>query len=34
MAEILEDLRKNNNKNPRRQREKGVGGDRGNVLFS
>ena len=26
--------KKNNNKNPRRQREKGVGGDRGNVLFS
>lgn len=34
MTEIFRGSEKNNNKNPRRQREKGVGGDRGNVLFS
>ena len=34
MAEIFRGSEKNNNKNPRRQREKGVGGGRGNVLFS
>ena len=34
MEEIFRGSEKNNNKNPPRQRQKGVGGDRGNVLFS
>ena len=34
MEEIFKGSEKKNNKKPRRHREKGVGGDRGNVLFS